>query len=339
MGIPGLRKFLNENEIIQYKSKFPDDINVIAIDAMFIIHKYLHSNNEEVLFSVLNQILKFLTSGITPIYILDGKSSIHKKAILTKRKNKRKKYLKKLNELKLLLMQDPENKDLIIKIKQIKKLCKKLSNKLIENFKNLLDILNIKYIIAKGEADFTCCKLCEMNMVDACLSEDMDFLTLGCKNLFYFRKSQTKNNICQIEISHLLDKINLTKKQFQLFCIILGNDFNIKKIRLCPNEVYDNIIKYENIENWYNNEMNIEVKTYLKDVIKNIYLISNIYKNVKVNYINLKLNKNKSIDIKELQRFFDSIVKPSSYKYHYTNKLKKLINLINYENLLYSDIY
>ena len=60
MGIPGLRKFLTENEVIQYKSKFPDNVNTIAIDAMFIIHKYLHSNNEEVLYSVLNQILKFL---------------------------------------------------------------------------------------------------------------------------------------------------------------------------------------------------------------------------------------------------------------------------------------
>jgi 5'-3' exonuclease len=337
MGIPGLRKFLTENEVIQYKSKFPDNVNTIAIDAMFIIHKYLHSNNEEVLYSVLNQILKFLIAGIVPIYVIDGKSPIEKKNLLKKRKKKKMKYFDKLQELKLQLYKEPSNISIKKKILKLKKLCKNVSSTLIQNFKNLLDILNIKYIIAEGEADYTCCKLCQMNIVDACLSEDMDFLTLGCNQLFYFQKNKNNKTICQINLNDILKKTNLNKLQFTYFCLILGNDYNINTVRIDANDIYMNITKYNNIQNWIDNESNFDIKSYLESVLYNYQIIFNMYNNIKIN--KFKINKKIIINLKQLQNFFDSIIKPNSYKYHYTNKICKLINIINYESLLYSNIY
>lgn len=333
MGIPGLRKFLDENELIQYKSKFPKDINIIAIDALFVIHKYLYSDNEEVLYSILNQILKFLISGIIPIYVIDGKAPIEKENILTKRRKKRIKYLSKLKKLKFELLKDPTNILLKKQILKLKKLCKKLPKSLINQFKTLLDIMNIKYIIADGEADYTCIKLCELNYVDACLSEDMDFLTLGCNNLFYFRKDKKNKNICQINLDGILKKTNLSFIQFRYLCLILGNDYTKQKINLNVNDIHNNIIKYNTIDNWIVNEDNEEIKLYLKKIVECYNVMNKMYN--KIDIKQFKTNKKIIINIKALQKFFDMIVKPSSYKYHYTSKINKLINIVNFDSLLY----
>ena len=165
MGIRGLYNLLELNKCIKYYKKIPSNINNIAIDANLYLYKYLYSKNSDILYSILNQVLKFLSADITPIYIFDGKPPVEKNKTIWKRKHKKLKFQKKINDLYLELEKSPNNLVLKEKIQHLKNLSHNLNVNIINDVKSLLDILNIKYINADGEADFLCCKLCHNNML------------------------------------------------------------------------------------------------------------------------------------------------------------------------------
>ena len=104
MGIRGLNSLLDKFDCIKNFKKIPRNINVIAIDANLYLCKYLYSQNVEVLYSILNQVLKFLSSNITPIYIFDGEAPTEKLNTIKKRKIKKKNILSKIKILKGNLM-------------------------------------------------------------------------------------------------------------------------------------------------------------------------------------------------------------------------------------------
>lgn len=193
MGIKGLSKFL--------KSYIPDTIcekklselagKVIAIDANYFMYKYTISTNDYI-HKFRKQYEHLISNQIKAVYVFDGKPPKEKKKVLEKRKEANKK------------------KNIDISMDKIKELKKFFESK------------HISYLECSSEADFICCKLSENSIIDGCISDDMDFLTLGCKRLYrdYYQHSD-------MIVEYNLDKIleQFTKSEFIDICIFLGCDY------------------------------------------------------------------------------------------------------------------
>ncbi len=326
MGIRGLNNLLLKYNCIQNFKRIPNNINIIAIDANLYLCKYLYSQNVEVLYSILNQVLKFLSVNIRPIYIFDGKAPLEKKNTIKKRKIKKRNLLNKKNTFKQSLLINQNDISIINKIKHLEKLCKNISSNLINNVKQLLDILNIQYFNAIGEADYTCCILSKRNLVDACLTEDMDFLLFGSNVIINFKKRGIVN---YLDKKYILKNIKLSENQFIELCIILGSDYHDFKIKIKPDEVYENLLKYNNISTWINNEDNQFIINYLNNCLNIKKFIKNTLNTTTIPNINKMKKNNKLIDLDILIHFFDDKINENCFPYHNTKSVKHMIQEIN----------
>ena len=193
MGIKGLSKFLLENipNSIQHKSL--DDLfgKTIAIDTNYYMYKYTISTTD-FLTKFGSQYEHLRRYGIKPVYVFDGKPPCEKQNMIDKRK--------KINQ----------KKNVSITYDHLKRL------------KQYFKQNNIVYLECSTEADFICSKLCEENMIDGCISDDMDFLALGCKRLYreYYQKS---SDIVEYNVDEILNVYS--REQFIDICIFLGCDY------------------------------------------------------------------------------------------------------------------
>ena len=71
-----------------------------------------------------------------------------------------------------------KRKKLQMQIKQTQKKCINITKEDVDNLKKIFNIMGVKYIQADCEADLICCNLYKNGKVNACLSNDMDFLPL-----------------------------------------------------------------------------------------------------------------------------------------------------------------
>lgn len=282
MGIKNLNKFLK-----QYTKNGIKEINInkyqnkiICIDTSIFLYKFLYSGNY--INNFINQILKLWNYNIHPVYIFDGKPSSSKNNILDKRKNiknnKKNKVLKLHDDNNILISNFvgenknfiDENKniiseDLINKIEKnnqeinkIKKTIIEVTNEHIINLKKLFDCLGIKYIHSKTESDILCSELINDNIVDACLSEDMDFLTHNCQYLL--RNLNYHNDNCvEYYLPDILNDLKLNLDEFIDLCILMGCDYTIKIKGIGPINAYKLITKYRNIENILENNTHLNI--------------------------------------------------------------------------------
>lgn len=331
-GIKGLQTFLKKTQNCVNRHKhLPLDINCIAIDAYNSLWKYLYSNTEEPLYCIFNQATTLLSIGIKPIYILDGKPFDDKNFILEKRKIKKiNKLIKKEKQLSKLIEINKNHPELKLEsfIESLKRSTRTMTPDLIKNFKKLLNIINVQFIESEYEADYTIAKMYKLGLIDGCITDDMDLHLLGCHRVFTFEKNTIKS---VIEYNHIYNNINLSKEQYSDLCLLLGTDYHKKKIKLSLELIFHNITKYENIQEWVINETDNTVIEYLKEsiIIKN-YLEKIIAKIE----INMPEYKDKNINIKELQLFFNNIVNNNHKKYHFYDKFIKIIDSINFNKFI-----
>lgn len=319
MGIKKLSKYIREDNL-DYKIKLSDlaykkvaiDISVLLYQIIISIRNSgddLRNNKGEVTSHILglfNKTIWLINHNIIPVFVFDGKPPEFKNDTIHNRKEIKKKAFKKLQEC-------TNEKD---KIKYLKRTTSLSLEQIIQS-KELLSLMGIPYLQASGEADVLCAKLCEMNIVDYVLTEDMDILTFGANRIIknIFRKGEIR----VIEKLNILKKYDLTYKQFIIFCIILGCDYhhiNLKcdknqainlskeyilsqdiifENKRIPSQLINNIFNY-----FYNNQeyKNFQYKLLLKkpddnllDILVNRYNL--IKKKIywKVNLLNNKINK------------------------------------------------
>ncbi len=91
-------------------------------------------------------------------------------------------------------------------------------------FVDLMLMMGIQVIRAEGEAEMLCCALMDKRRVAGVLSRDTDHLVLGCSNLMISLNNDFVENL---NMTKLLDKLNLTQKEFIDFCILCGTDYNM----------------------------------------------------------------------------------------------------------------
>lgn len=244
MGVNGLWKLLHTNNIEKKYSRTKKTYK-LAIDISIILYQILINSKKKIykkyikdfpyhILGLFNKTILLLKNNIIPIYVFDGKPPSIKINKLEKRKNI------KINALKKLKL----NLTLEDKIKYEKRSIF-IKKKMIDECKELLNILGIPFIMAPEEADSQCSYLASKGYVDGVVTNDMDILTFGSpniiKNILSFKDTTIINS------NDMLKYLQLTYDQFVEWCCLLGTDYS-RGVRLNPFMILKIYKKFNNIK-------------------------------------------------------------------------------------------
>nr|XP_020471779.1 probable flap endonuclease 1 homolog isoform X2 [Monopterus albus] len=166
--------------------------------------------------------LTLLEHDIKPVFVLDGRPPAEKTPVLEKR-------------AKAAGWRSPN--------------CMGTESSQKENCIKLLELLGVPVVKAPGDAEALCAQLVKRGTVDAAASEDMDTLPFGASFLIRHLNAKRDSNVIEYSLTKLLDKLNITHKEFVDLCILLGCDYCDKITGLGPKKALTLIQKHHTIEN------------------------------------------------------------------------------------------
>ena len=173
--------------------------------------------------------VNFLSLGIKPVYVFDGKPPSLKSAEIERRKQIKKdatiKFEKALTEGKYEEAKKYAQQTSILK------------DDMVEDSKRLLGLFGIPYIEAPSEGEATAANLTITGQAYASASQDFDSLLFGAKKLVRNftnsgrRKLPNRNTTIEIEpelidLQKTLAGLGLTREQLVDVGILIGTDFN-----------------------------------------------------------------------------------------------------------------
>jgi len=253
--------------VIREKTKLESFSNkIIAIDAYNAIYQFLASirgpdgmqltDSEGRITSHLSGLLyrniNFLSLGIKPVWVFDGKPPSLKTAEIERRRQIKKdatvKYEKaiaagEMEEARKYAQQTTSMKDGMVK-----------------ESKQLLEHFGIPYIDAPSEGEATAAYLTNTGQAYASASQDFDSILLGAKRLIRNftnsgrRKIPNRNTYIEIEpeiieSAKTLEALQVTKEQLVDIGILIGTDFNPDGFeRVGPKTALKMIKQYSRLE-------------------------------------------------------------------------------------------
>ncbi|KAL3801628.1 hypothetical protein HJC23_013133 [Cyclotella cryptica] len=240
MGIKSLAKLLSDESPASLREVPLSSLQgrKLAIDASMAIYQFLiavrsagASGNAAMMLTnaegettshvqgIFNRTIRFLSEGIRPVYVFDGKPPQFKSGELLKRREKRIKAeeaLKAAEEKGDVKEQDKQSKRLV-----------RAGQKENEDCVRLLGLMGVPVIRAPCEAEAQAAALARSGKVYAAATEDMDALTFRSPVLI--RKmtfaNASKSDVQQISYDKAIEGLELTHDQFVDLCILLGCDY------------------------------------------------------------------------------------------------------------------
>eukprot|EP00588_Corethron_pennatum_P011105 CAMPEP_0194272680 /NCGR_PEP_ID=MMETSP0169-20130528/6175_1 /TAXON_ID=218684 /ORGANISM="Corethron pennatum, Strain L29A3" /LENGTH=408 /DNA_ID=CAMNT_0039015399 /DNA_START=50 /DNA_END=1276 /DNA_ORIENTATION=- len=262
MGIKGLAKLLSDEapECIEEQPLNSLQGRRVAIDASMAIYQFLiavrtgsanHAaamltNSEGEVTShvqgMFNRTVRYLSEGIRPVFVFDGKPPVFKSGELLKRRAKRAKAevdLKAAQEAENIEEQDKHNKRLV-----------RAGTKENDDCKRLLRLMGVPVVEAPCEAEAQAAALCAAGKVYAVGTEDMDALTFATPVLL--RKmafaNDTKFKLQVMHYKKAVDGLGLTHAEFVDLCILMGCDYCDPIRGVGPKTALKLIREHKNIE-------------------------------------------------------------------------------------------
>ena len=191
---------------------------------------------------MFNRTIRFITEGLRPAFVFDGKPPSFKSGELMKRREKREKAeqaLKTATEEGNIEEQDKQSKRLV-----------RAGQKENEDCKRLLELMGVPVINAPCEAEAQAAALAKAGVVYAVGTEDMDALTFATPVLL--RKmtfaNASKSTVQQINYQKAIEGLELTHEQFVDLCILLGCDYCDSIKGVGPKTALKLIREHDNIE-------------------------------------------------------------------------------------------
>ena len=216
---------------------------IIAIDAYNAIYQFLaiirgpdglHLTDSKGrvtshLTGLLYRNVNFLSMGIKPVYVFDGKPPSLKTAEIERRKLGKKEATIKYEKAKA--SGDLES------ARKYAQQTTSMQDTMVEDSKHFLDLFGIPYVQAKADGEATAAYMNKTGMADAVASQDFDSILFGAVKLIRNftnsgrRKPPNRNTYIDIEpeiISYQksLDALGITGEQIIDIGILIGTDFN-----------------------------------------------------------------------------------------------------------------
>ena len=275
--------------LIREKTKLESfSSNIIAIDAYNAIYQFLatirgpeglHLTDSKGrvtshLTGLLYRNINFLSMGIKPIYVFDGKPPSLKTAEIERRKLGKKEATIKYEKAKA--EGDLES------ARKYAQQTTSMQDTMVQDSKHLLDLFGIPHIQAQADGEALASYLNRTGQADAVASQDFDCVLFGAKKLVRNftssgrRKLPNRNTYIDIEpeiINHQknLDALGITREQVIDVGILVGTDFNPDGFeRIGSKTALKLIKKYGNLENIP--QIQEQLKQIEYDQIRNIFL-------------------------------------------------------------------
>lgn len=264
MGIKGLTQLIKKNSptSIEHIGLYTMKGKRVAIDTSIFLYKslmnvrskgdYLRSKDGKVVSHIqglYHKTNQYLTFGITPIYIFDGKPPKEKGDCISKRQKKASECKEKL----ALATDATLEKEKVA----LEKGSIRIKKEYIDDLKRLFDLMGVSYIHADGEAEAYASELCRLGFVDGVVTEDMDTLSYGCPQLIRgcIDKSIKRPEVCTtFNFERILIDFKMTHDEFIDMCIMCGCDYCPTIPKVGPVRAMKFIQKYRTIENYLEKE-------------------------------------------------------------------------------------
>ncbi len=333
MGIKGLFKFLRKKNLIKDYQLNQLACKKCAFDISSYIYKFKAIDPKNWMKLLVNFLTTLKQNRIITLVIFDGIAPSEKQNEQKKRQDRRtetKDKVTKLKEATEEYMQTGVENELLKEIKEkrtdmqdlddIVKYTEKLERQNVNitpedwnSIRKILQIFNISWIRAEGEAECMCSLLAIRGNVDFVLSEDSDNLAYGCPILISKLSCSTGKCECVI-LREVLDTLGLTKQQFIDYCILCGTDYNVNISLISNVKALDLIVDHGSLDNLYIDE---EYKQKLDKYIPNFVNIRHLFNPFDFKFIEGKVNSH-----------FSSLVAEQN-----SSKGQGKITLITMENL------
>lgn len=248
MGIKGLAKLLSDEapdciREVDFKSLHG---RKIAIDASMAIYQFLIAvrsggpNQQAMMLTnadgettshiqgMFNRTIRFLSEGMKPVFVFDGKAPNMKSGELEKRRQKRRKAEEDLKKAA-----EEDNKE---EMDKHSKRLARAGRKENSDCQKLLRLMGVPVVMAPMEAEAEAAALCKAGKVYATGTEDMDALTFATpiliRKLTFANQSAKGAQIQSMNYKRAIEGLGLNHDQFVDLCILLGCDYcdNIKGI-------------------------------------------------------------------------------------------------------------
>ena len=230
--------------LVRDKTKLESFTNkIVAIDAYNAIYQFLaiirgpeglHLTDTQGrvtshITGLLYRNINFLSLGIKPVYVFDGKPPSLKSAEIEHRKQIKKdatvKYERAMSEGK---MEDA---------RKFAQQTTSMKDGMVEDSKHLLDLFGIPYIQAPSEGEATAALIPTTGHAEDAASQDFDSILFGAKKLVRNftnsgrRKLPNRNTYIEIEPEIIdyrknLEALGITREQLIDVGILIGTDFN-----------------------------------------------------------------------------------------------------------------
>jgi len=264
MGIKGLTQLIKKNspESIEHIGLYTMKGKRVAVDTSIFLYKslmnvrskgdYLRNKDGKVVSHIqglYHKTNQYLTLGITPIYIFDGKPPAEKGDCISNRQKKAKECKEKLS----MVTDSTLEKEKVA----LEKGSIRIKKEYIDDLKQLFDLMGVSYIHADGEAEAYASELCRLGFVDGVVTEDMDTLSYGCPQLIRgcIDKSIKRPEVCTtFNFDRILVDFKMTHDEFIDMCILCGCDYCPTIPKVGPVRAMKIIHKYKTIENYLEKE-------------------------------------------------------------------------------------
>ncbi|MFZ0185158.1 MAG: flap endonuclease-1 [Nitrosotalea sp.] len=197
--------------------------------------------------------INFLSLGIKPVYVFDGRPPSLKSAEIQRRKQ-----VKKDATIKYEIAISEGN---YVEAKKFAQQTSVLRDDMVEESKKFLDLFGIPSIQAPSEGEATAAHLTNTGQAFASASQDFDSLLFGAKRLVRNftnsgkRKLPNRNTTIEIEpelilLEKTLAELGVTREQLVDIGILIGTDFNPDGFeRIGPKTALKMIKEHGNLEN------------------------------------------------------------------------------------------
>jgi len=334
MGIKKLFTFLEKKELFEKYSYLSDIIKklkidenkfIIGVDANLYCYKYTYSYGD-MLIGFYNQILKFYSNNIIPIYIFDG-GVIKEKESTNVNRNKKiisnKSKIEELNDNINKTDDKEEIHDLEIIKNKLQKKSIKITNANLKLLLELFDLLNIPFIFSHCEGEYLAVLLNKLNIIDMFLTDDTDPIPGGIKKIVKFYN----NCVYYLDCEKVIYNLGINKNQFIDMCILMGNDYNTYFHKINTEEIYLHILEYGDLESI--------VETIKQQDIHDTYVL-----NKKKIINNDNDNNNNNNEYEERYSTLEGFILNTEIDFENVNKIRNIYNnLYDYERESFINVH
>ena len=206
---------------------------IVALDAANIIYQFLSSirqvdgtplmdqngNITSHFSGILYRTSSLIEKGIKPIYIFDGTSDVLKKGTQDKRREVKVESQKKMEEA----LEEGRIED----ARKYAVRTSRMSPKIVEGSKKLLELMGVPYIQAEGEGEAQASYMVEKGDAWCVGSQDYDCILFGAPRMVRnLTITGGKANLEMIDLKKVLEKLEISREQLVDVAILVGTDFN-----------------------------------------------------------------------------------------------------------------